>query len=420
MKLQGKIEKLAKGGLFKDVFIYGLTNSLFTGLPLILMPFLVAVMSPEDYGIVELFRSISLVLIPIIGFSTVQSLTRFYFDLDRENFKEFTSSIILLHFFNSFVVIILLAIVSNFINDSKYSIIIFLAVIYFLFNQITEALLSIYRVERLSKKYMVIRLGSVFLDLIILFVFFKIYKNYDWTYRVYPNVISTALFGIVSLIIFWKVFGLRMKYNADLLKMSITYSFPLIFHMISGYILNIGDRFFINSFLGTKELGNYSVAYQVGMAISFFYTSFNLAWLPTFFDLIKSKNFKKIAQIRNVVFVALPILAFFILFIWVMVSNYIPNFKNFNVDFKLVVIITVSYIFLSYYKFNANYYFYSKNTKKLATITTLTAILCLLGYFLFIPKYGLIGAAVTTLITFVIMYICVFNAKQSLKDEENN
>src|SRR5690606_3586866 len=297
--------KKIKSGLLKDTLVYGITNALFTGLPIILLPFLVTVLKPEDYGVMELFRSLTLVFIPIIGLSTVQSITRFYYDLNSHDFKEFTSSVLILQVFNSIIILFILLILNCFI-DSIYLTLSFYALTYFLFNQITEILLSIYRIKRLSKDNLIIRLGSVILDLILLSILFYSLTNFDWQFRVIPNVLSTGLIGFISYWILRNKFEIKFVLNKDYLKSSIKYSAPLIMHMLSGYILNIGDRFFISHYLGDSNLGSYSVAYQIGMCVSFFYTSFQLAWTPTFFEWMKKGYHSKIKKVRNIIYISLP------------------------------------------------------------------------------------------------------------------
>lgn len=406
------IKLLLKSALLKDSIIYGITNALFTGLPLLLMPFLVAVLNPEDYGKIDLFRSLTMILTPIIGLSTVQAVTRFYFDLDEKEFKELTSSIILLQIINTFVALFLIFLF-NLFYKTEYNLLITLSILYFLFNQITETLLSIYRLKKLSLKYLLIRIGSVILDLLLLGILYYYLVNYDWTYRVIPNIISTVCIGIVSLFLLYKNFEIKFKINNNLLKSAILYSSPLIIHMISGYILNIGDRFFITYFLGTKELGNYSVAYQIGLAVSFFYTSFSLAWTPTFFELLKKQEYKKIKKIKTIIFIIIPIIGLFSILGWIIITKFIPNLDKYNVDLNLVIVITSAYVIYSLYRFNSLYYFYYKKTRLLSTITLITGIICIILYIIFIPILGIIGAAISSFVTFLIMFISTYVFKPS-------
>ncbi|RNL81627.1 hypothetical protein ED312_18635 [Sinomicrobium pectinilyticum] len=413
-----QLKKLLASPLFKETALYGLTNALFTGLPLILMPFLVAVMAPEDYGTLDLFKSLTLVLTPILGLSTIQSVTRFYYDLDTNDFRKFCSTVIIFHFISAISASVVLFFVSLMI-ESEYLIIVLLSVAFFLFNQITEVLLIIYRVKKQPKNFMIIRLGSVVLDLLLLVLLYHLYDTYDWHFRVIPNVIATVAIGLMSLCILHFQFAIKTTFSLRLFKDAVAFSAPLILHMISGYILNVGDRFFIVHFLGDKALGSYSVGYQLGMSISFFYTSFNLAWTPTFYEWMKSGRFSAIEKVKKIVFFGLPILGFVLVIAWQGLSKYIDNLAKYDIDLKLIVSIVLAYIILSYYKFNANYFFYAKKTKKIASITLLSAVLSIVGNFLLIPRLGLMGAAYTTLVSFTIMSIIVVRVKNKLTIEKH-
>ncbi|MFV0331773.1 MAG: lipopolysaccharide biosynthesis protein [Dysgonomonas sp.] len=413
------LKKIYQSTLVKETAIYGLTNALYTGLPLLLMPFLVAILSPEDYGLIDLYKSVCLVLTPILGLSAIQSISRFFFDYDEKTFKDYISTIIIFYFINGIIAICLLLIVGLFI-ESKYLIMTFLAIIYSIFNQITEALLAIYRVKGKPKKYSVLRLGSILLDLLLLFIFYILYTHYNWTYRVIPNVLSTTIIGLLVIYLFFFRYSFKFTLNKELLKTTLIYSTPLILYMISGYILNIGDRFFIVHFLGEEDLGNYSISYQLGMSISFLYTSFNLSWTPTFYKWMKEGLFEKIDKVKRYIYILLPICGVFVVSFWIIILNYIPNFHKYNVPLALIIIVSVSYIILSYYKFEANYLYFYKKTKLLGLISLLSAFISVILNIMLLPRIGMIGGAISTLITFIILYISVILGNKQYKYEKKN
>ncbi|MEY8759785.1 lipopolysaccharide biosynthesis protein [Chryseobacterium tongliaoense] len=400
-----KLNKISKSVLFKESIIYGFTNALYSGIPILILPLLLKVLEPADYGLVEFYRNLSLVLTPILGLSTVQAITRFYFDLESKNFKIFVSNIIYLHVFNSIIGAIIILLLSQFVKP-EYFYIILLCIVYFLFNQITEALLSIFRVEKKPKQYLIFRLLNIILDLVFLAVLYFFLSSFDWTYRVYPNVASVFLVGLLSLFFFYRN-GYFHKLDKIYLKKAIIYSSPLILHMISGYVMNIGDRFFILYFLSEKDLGNYAVAYQLGMLVNFLYTSFNLAWVPTFFSLMKNEQYHKINQIRSITYVGIILFSIFVIVFVSLALKFTSVFEKYNIDLSLIIIVSLAYVFNSMYKFEANYFFYNKKTKKLSLITLGAAIITVVLNTLFIPKIGLFACALATLISSLFMYILV-------------
>src|SRR5690606_5520344 len=351
----------------RNTLIYGATNAVYTGLPLILLPFLISALTPEDYGIVELFRSFSLVLVPLLGLSAVQSIGRFYFDLPEKDFKTFVTSIQVFQFCTMVAAILVISFISTFLAPED-TILLYLAVLYFFFNQVTESLLTVYRVKEEAIKYLYLRTANIVLELMLMAIVYWVFHTNDWMLRVFPIVIASIGIGGVSLVLF-KAEGYRISFSKELISKALTYSAPLVVHMLSGYVLNIGDRFIIKVFLPAEALGNYAAAYQSGMAISFFYTSFNLAWTPTFFKWMEEKRYREISRVRKMVYVSLCTLGIIVAFLWFIVFPLIDTEGKYNVSMEVVLLVLVSYIILSFYKFEANYFLYTKETKKLSVYT---------------------------------------------------
>jgi O-antigen/teichoic acid export membrane protein len=177
--------------------------------------------------------------------------------------------------------------------------------------------------------------------------------------------------------------------------------------MISGYILNIGDRFFILYFLSEKDLGNYAVSYQLGMLGNFFFTSFNLAWVPIFFEMLKKKEFSKIRKIKKISYYLIGLFSICMLLFVYTFLKFSPFFESYTIQIELVAIISVAYIFISFYKFESNYFFYSKNTKSLSIVTLGGALITIILNLLLIDKIGIYGCAIATLVAALFMFLMV-------------
>lgn len=397
--------KIRSSLLLRDSAIYGITNALYAGLPLFILPIFTTLLSPEDYGLIEFYRNLSMVLIPILGLSTVQSIIRYFYDLEEGDFKVFVSNIISLHFVNAIFGILFLFSISYLISE-EYWFIIFYCIIFFLSNQIIEILLSIYRAQKKPKNFFLIRVTCIIIDLVLMYFFYSLIQNFDWTFRVLPNVFATSLISLLSLGILFKNKYL-FKFDKKLLFTAVAYSSPLILHMISGYILNIGDRFFILYFLSEKDLGNYAVSYQLGMLGNFFFTSFNLAWVPIFFEMLKKKQISRIRKIKKISYYLIVIFSTLMLFLVYALLKFSPFFEKYSIQIELVAIISIAYIFISFYKFESNYFFYSKNTKSLSIVTLGGALITIFLNLFLIDKIGIYGCAIATFVAALFMFLMV-------------
>lgn len=408
-----QLKKIFKNKLFQHTLIYGITNALYSGLPLLLLPFLVVVLEPEDYGLVDLFRSISMVLVPMLGFSAVQSIGRFYFDLEESLFKKFVSSIQLFQLGMALLALVVILLISPWLSIT-YQTLFLLCIAHFFFGQFIESILVVYRVKEKPKSYLVVRVFHITLELALLFLLYKSLTQLDWTFRVYPTVIASMVTAILVMYQYYKI-GYKIYFSKALLGKALIYSSPLILHMISGYILNIGDRFFIKYFLDEKALGNYAVAYQIGMAVNFFYTSFNLAWTPTYFKWMKEKKYAQIKKIKKLVYTALPVLGAFVLGLWSVFRSFLLTDSSYTISNHIVVVVLLANTIFSLYKFNANYFLFIKNTKRLSIFTVLSAIISVICNIALIPRIGILGSAYSTLLSFIALFIFVSYGKNSLK-----
>src|SRR5690606_25772119 len=111
---------------------------------------------------------------------------------------------------------------------------------------------------------------------------------------------------------------------------------------------------------GDGELGNFSLAYQLGMVISFFYTSFNMAWTPTFYKWMDDNKYSKIKKVRLLVYSFLIASGLILFMIWWFLGSYFLTSKNYDVSSLTIFLLIVAFIFLSIYKFEGNYFFYYK------------------------------------------------------------
>jgi O-antigen/teichoic acid export membrane protein len=392
--------------------IYGITNALYSGIPLLILPFIITFLEPAEYGKIDLFRTISMVLTPVLGFSTVQSISYYYLELTKERFKTFVSSIQLFQLFTAIVAFILLTISSYWISK-EYYFLLSLCVLFYLFNQFTEGILTIFRIENKPIKYMTIRISSILIELLLMVVLYKYFKAKDWTVRVYPIVLTSLIIAIYSFYLFRKM-GYNLNFSKALLSKALIYSTPLILHMLSGYVLNIGDRFFIKFYLSDKELGEYAVAYQIGMSVNFFFTSFNLAWTPTYFKWMRDKQIEKIKKVRNLIYISIIGLGIFIFGMWKFISPFVIQNTNYSISLQLVLIILVSNIIFSLYKYESNYFFYSKKTKILSYISFTSAVIATICNIILIKYIGILGAAYSTLISFIYLYFSVLRKKKSV------
>ena len=75
--------------------------------------------------------------------------------------------------------------------------------------------------------------------------------------------------------------------------------------------------------------------------------------------------------------------------------------QEFPFNLNVFLILIAAYLAFGYYHFFSSYFYYFKKTKLLSWITFSIATLNILFSYLLIPIFGIIGAAIGTLIAYV-------------------
>src|SRR5690606_14381980 len=341
--------------LLKNISGFAFFNVLNSAIPFLLLPILTAYLSPEHYGVVDIFYNTTLIITPFIGLCIVQSIGRFYFE--KIVLSRFVSTVLVV-LLSTGLIITALSLVFNIVFEDYllgYDIppyLIFLAFLYTLFTQISEILLALWRVSYKVAHFGIFRVSKTALDL-GLSIFLIASLGYGWEGRIYPQVIVAFLFAIIALYLLYKLGYLKnLKADKTYKKEALSYSVPLIFHTFGGYVINFSDRFFILIMLSMTDVGVYSVAYQIGMVMSLVQNSFNQAWVPFFFQKLKEDTDsarRKIVQITYI-YIAFLVVTTLLLYLCIpLIYKYFIN-ESYVDGASLIIWVLQGFLFNGIYK----------------------------------------------------------------------
>ena len=179
---------------------------------------------------------------------------------------------------------------------------------------------------------------------------------------------------------------------------------PLIFHGLSGFGLIYADRFFLKYYFNNDVVANYTVIYSYTLIFSFILVSINNNVIPKYYKLLEHGGEKKKLE-KNIIFFSL--VSLLLLFpIYCIASVLVPNNIDFN--FWTFFIICISYFFISVYNIKANILLFKEKTFLIAFLSLIALTFNVILNIFFIHRYGEIGAALSTLISYIILSILYF------------
>ena len=405
-----QLSKLTKSSLLKSISIYTFFRVINRTVPVVLLPFLTHYLSPKDYGIVDFYLLWLLLLTPLVGLNTSNSAGRFYYDKDELDYPVYISSVF---YFNLLTAITWLIVVFSFgtfilknINIEVGLSFLFYLVLNAAFNQISIIQLTNWRVRNKPIPYGILGLVRTVTEIGLSVILVKFFIQ-NWEGRILGQYMGAFIAFGVSAYFMVKDGLLKWSFNFDYLKKAINYGAPLILHSIGGILIGYSNRFFIYKFLDVEAAGIFASAFQIGLAVALLQSSFNEAWVPYFFNLLKNSNNHKtrlhIVKVTYLYFASLIVLTAFLIVLLPFIYRFIGD--QYDSGQSLSMYIMIAYLFNGMYKMFGNYLFFLKKTKIIAFGTILTlAFNLVLNYFL-IPEFGLNGAAASLAISFFLEFL---------------
>lgn len=241
-----------------------------------LLPFYTAVLSTEDYGIVDLFNTYISLLLPLIVFQIEDALFRFSIDVrnDEEGKKKVVSTVLTFCTIQSVVFSVIFIVVQAFIVIPYRW--------YLLFNVIV----SIFSGSMLQlTRGMGDNFGYAFssfltaLSAILLNIALVLFLDMGAD-GLFITAFISNLIGIVYIFIkeaVYRIFSIKW-FDRKLLKEMLAYSLPLVPNSLSWWVIGASDKTVVTWFLGVSQNGILSVSQKFSTAYTTFYSIFNLTW----------------------------------------------------------------------------------------------------------------------------------------------
>lgn len=368
-----------------------------------LLPVYTAVLSNEEYGVVDLLNTLTSLLLPIATLQIEQGIFRYLLDC-RENKEKQTTLITTVSKFilvQSAICILIFLCASPFIhNEYKYFLMANL-----LMGILSSISLQICRGLGDNKTYAVGSFITGALTVILNVIFIVVFK-----WGAYGMLIATAISNFLCAIYVFvkkKIYKyIDIKQNdKKLLKDIIKYSVPLIPNMISWWIVSASDRTIISAVIGVAQNGIYSAANKFSGIFSTLYSVFNLTWTESASININSEDrdefFSKIFDFIVRFFGSLCLGTIAVMpFVFGILVN-----EKFAESYYQIPILILGSVFNILVSFLGSVYVAKKLTKEIAKTSIIAAIINIVVNIALINQIGLYAASISTVIAYFAMFI---------------
>ena len=380
-----------------------LIGSLFNkGIAFLTVPIFTRILSTSDYGIVTTYNSWILILSMIVGFALHTSIRIAFVDY-KDKMDDFLATTTTFTLLSGGTLAIIILLVSRMVTTE----INVMLVIICLFQSIASALIedySMYLMMQYRYKFRTILMVLPNMISVVLSVMVIKLLLSDCLYlgRIIPTALTTILFGLLICALVYK--RSRVVFSIEYLKYALKVSLPLILHGIALSILSQSDRTMITWLANSEQTGIYSLIYNFSMIATVLTTSLEGIWVPWFYRQLQERKLKEINTIAKDYINLMT----YCLIMVVMVGPEIvkvlatPSYWD---GFKIIPPVVMSNFVIFAYTLYVNVEHYYKKTKGITVNTIIAATTNIILNYLFIPKYGYIAAAFTTLISYLVSFV---------------
>jgi len=409
--------------LTKHSIVYGLGYIFTRSIGFVLLPVHTNYLSTAEYGIVGLLFASLAILNVIYRYGIDVAFLRF-FVLEEEKvekkrvFSTAFLSILVLGILFSLIMNIFPQFLSRAIfQDQSYVLLIRLSSGILIADALVEIPFRVLRAEEKSLCFCLLKFLNVAVNfgLNILFII-HLHKGIQGVFL--ANLISAVFTLITVFPIIFKWIKVSIVLNK--LKELLGFGIPYIPSLLSVIIMGQIGRFFLDRMVSAEATGIFNAGYKLGMFMSLVVTAFRFAWHPFFLSVSKEDNakeiYRKVLTYFTVVigFIFLTICFFLEEIVHIRVFGITLFGEKFLPGISIVPIVMLAYVAYGFYiNFIVGIYM-EKKTVYLPFITGSGAAVAIISNFIFVPLWGIIGAAVSTFMAYMSMAIILYLINQKL------
>ena len=409
------LKKITKGSLiFASGHIFVKVIGIF------LIPIYTRYLTPADYGILSIVSVIGTILFIVLSMGCDTAVMRFYYDYreHKEELKSYLGTIAIFLLGINLIIILLInytgaGLFEVLIKDKSITFNPYMKLkIYSTYLGLASIIpLMLFRVKEKPLNY-ISATTFQFIISVSFIIYFVVFLKQGALGAIKGGLYASVILFFLYLFLISK----EIKFKIDFSKLYYTLllALPLVPHNLAGWILSLSDKLILQRYSSLSEVGLYSLGYSLGMVMNFIVMSINFAWAPFFFDMAKTNKDAK--QIFARITTLWMIFISFICISGILFSREIViliTTEKFYGSALVIPIILVSYFLNGMYFMVVNAIFYLKKTKVLPIFTFISAIVNIGLNFWWIPKFGMMGAAYATLVSFIVQFLLVY--KYSIK-----
>jgi len=404
------------GEIVRKSGTYSLVPLINRGASFLLLPIFTRVLTPADYGVMELLDLTTNIVGLLLGTRIGQALFYFYFTAkDEEGREKCLSSLYIGSIFIGAICASIMAgarpLSSLVFSDVRYAGYLRLVFASFGVSMVGELNLCYLRATGKAMRYVIATVITLALNIAVSLV---LLLGFHLGVRgvLIAGLVSSAVTG--SWLAWSALSQIHFRMDWHLLLRMLRYSIPLSVSGLAMFLVHFGDRIFLRSYATLAQIGVYGLAYKFAMVVPTCHQPFVLHWNAQVRAILDRPEGRRV-YVRMCTYVTAGLalvavlLALFIRPVMVVMAGH-----RFFPAANLVPPLAAAYVIRAVGAHLQSIFIAEGRPDVEARVNVVGAAVCMAAYAVLIPSFKLWGAVAATLIGFITILVYGFYCAQRL------
>lgn len=392
----------------KHGVIYGVGSSLTTIVGILLVPVYTNYLSTAEYGVLSLITITATIVTTVFLWGLIAALFRSYYEHEDEKRRvEVVGTALALMAVSGAAVAVFGHLLAPHISNLVFSTAAYTTHFRLIFYITALAIIyrlpmQVFRIHKRSELFSAVNVTHFILSLA--FILYLVVVSGEGVLGVLKGKLFSQ--AITTALVFYLARS-KISLGFSLLEASrmLAFGLPLVVRDISTFVLAWFDRYLLNILASVSDVGVYTLGFNLSLGIDLLMRQpLSLVWIPMLYPILKHSNVKNYhSRMLTYVFyygflISLPI-SFYSKPLLQMVSD-----PGFWIAYRVVPVLCLAGVVNASTLLVVSGLLIEKKTKTLTATTIAAAAANIVLNVIFIPVYGMVGAAYTTLASYLLVF----------------
>lgn len=278
------------------MLVFGVTGIINRALGFFLIPIYTYYIRPKEYGVFILLTTILSAIPLVLRMGLGNALLRSWYDYDEDKRPQLATTVFIFLMLTSLPMLLIFShfasetskYLFNSYNYTQHLKIIYVLAFLEIFNVVPDTLLKL---RNASIQYSICQtIGFIFQ--LTVNIYLVVYREMEIQGILIGNLVGAVLENSLMFIITYS--QMKLGFNSTELKKMLVFGFPLIFGRLSAICFQSIDRWFLQYYTNSREVGLYGLGNQLTTPISLLIsTPFGMIWANMQVSVMNDKDAKE-------------------------------------------------------------------------------------------------------------------------------